>query len=318
MGQMRLDLNLLEVFCFVYEYASFSKAAEKLRLSQPTISGHIKNLENHLGTKLFDRLHRRLVPTRPAQLLYRRGRSILDQKEEAINELSKFLDRIEGSLVIAGSTIPSEYMLPKIIASFHSRFASIRVELLISDSETACRQVLGGEAEVGFVGAKLEGVGLEYIHFASDQMSLVVPNNSEWQRVKEITLDSLNSKPFLAREIGSGSRLVFEQTTGCTIDQLNVVGCFGSTSAIKEALKAGLGVSVLSDLAVKSEIESGILKTVRISGVDAIRREFYTVINKRFTLSPVADAFLEILGAPAALYASTFDEECGHQINAKA
>jgi DNA-binding transcriptional LysR family regulator len=315
MGQMRLDLSLLEVFCCVYEHGSFTKAAEKMRLSQPTISSHIKNLETYVGAKLFNRLSRRIVPTHAGQILYRRGRHILDQKDEALRELNKYLNRVEGPLVVAASTIPGEYMLPQVIASFHSRFPAVSVELLISDSETACREVLKGRAEIGFAGAKLEGIGLEFSHFASDEMSLIVPNNDEWRRVETITLESLSTKPFLSREVGSGSRQAFEHMTGCTVDKLNVVGCFGSTSAIKESLKAGLGVSVLSTLAVKSEITSGILKTVKIEGIDIIVREFYMVTNKRFILSPIADAFLDVLGIPRKLDTATVVSKYGDDIN---
>ena len=315
MGQMRLDLNLLEVFCCVYEHGSFTKAGEKLRLSQPTISSHIKTLESCIGAKLLNRLSRRVVPTHAGQILYRRGRYILDQKDEALRELNKYLNRVEGPLVVASSTIPGEYMLPQVIASFHSRFPAVSVELLISDSETACREVLNGRAEIGFAGAKLEGVGLEFSHFASDEMSLIVPNNDEWRSVESITLDSLSTKPFLSREVGSGSRQAFEHMTGCTIDKLNVVGCFGSASAIKESLKAGLGVSVLSALAVKSEIESGILKTVKIEGIDIIVREFYSVINRRLTLSPIADAFLDLLEEPRKLNTATVGPNYGDDIN---
>lgn len=290
---MRLDLRLLEVFCSVYEESSFSKAAEKLFLSQPTVSGHIKTFEGHLGTKLFDRLPREVVPTAAARLLYRHGRSILKEREAALQNLKQFLNRIEGSLRISASTIPGEYLLPSIISSFHIRFPAVKLELKISDSQTVCQEVLGAQAELGFVGAKLEAAGLTFRHFARDKLALVVPNNREWRDVESITPDSLASKPFLARERGSGTRLAFEKKMGRSLDELNVVACFGSTNAVKEALRAGLGISVLSILAVKSEIERGELKTVTIEGFHTIPRDFFAVVNKNLTLSPIADTFLD-------------------------
>ncbi|MEK6320948.1 MAG: selenium metabolism-associated LysR family transcriptional regulator [Acidobacteriota bacterium] len=296
MNQMRLDLSLVEVFCYVYEHGSFSKAAESLRLTQPTISGHIKNLEEYIGVTLFDRLPRRIVPTSAGKLLYGYGRSILNEKAAAVQSLSKLLNRMEGSLVICGSTIPGEYLLPKWIASFHSVFPGVDVELLISDSNSACRDVLSGKAEIGCVGAKIESIGLEFHHFATDELALVVPNNEEWSDIQTIKLESLSQMHFLAREVGSGSRLAFEKQIGRSLDEFNLVGRFGSTSAIKEAIKSGLGVSVLSLLSVKSEIASGLLRTVNIEGLDTIRREFFAVINKRLTLSPIAEAFLNTLG----------------------
>jgi DNA-binding transcriptional LysR family regulator len=290
---MRLDLSLVEVFCCVYEERSFSRAAERLRLSQPTISGHIKNLESYIGAKLFDRLPRHVVPTRAGQILYRHGRAILDQKELAIQELSKLLNRVEGSLTLGSSTIPGEYLLPPLIASFHDRFPAVRVEVRISDSQAVCDQALNGKIEIGFVGAKLEGVGLDFRHFASDELVLIAPNNKEWRRIRSITLEELSKKPFLAREKGSGTRKSFESKIGRSLDEFNVVGCLGSTAAVKEAVKAGLGVSVVSSLAVKSEIASGAIKIVQIEGIGPIRREFFSVTNHRLTLSPIAELFLE-------------------------
>src|SRR6185295_16210301 len=177
---MRLDLSLIEIFCIVYEEGSFSKAASKLQLSQPTVSGHIKHLEDSVGARLFDRLPRQAAPTQAGKILYRRGRAILDEKYAAVQELNKFLNRIEGSLTISASTIPGEYLLPQIIASFRMKYPGVNVELQISDSEDVCQIVLSGKAEIGFVGAKFEVVGLRFRHFASDTLALIVPNNEEW------------------------------------------------------------------------------------------------------------------------------------------
>ncbi len=292
---MRLDLNLVEVFCCVVEEGSFSKAAQKLLVSQPTVSGHIKNLESFVGVPLLDRLPRQIVMTRAGELLYRHGRAILLEKKSAIRELKRFVNHLEGGLFLCGSTIPAEYLLPPIVASFHGRFPGVKVEVRISDSKRACDEVLAGDAELGFVGAKFEAVGIEFRHFASDELALIAPNTKEWQGVESVTLDQLADKPFLSRESGSGTRLTFERMLGRPIDTLNVVGCFGSTNAIKEALKAHLGVSVLSTLAVGWELGRGLFKVVKIEGLESMKRDFYVVINKKLSLSPLAECFLDCI-----------------------
>lgn len=292
---MRLDLNLLEVFCCVYKEGSFSRAAQKMRLSQPTVSSHIKNLEDYLGAKLFNRLPRQVVPTRAGEILYKRGQNIMSEKEFALQELKKFLNRIEGSLTICCSTIPGEYLMPQMAASFYRRFPAVMIEMNVSDSQGVCNDVLSGKAELGFAGAKIETVGLEFRHFASDEVVLVVPNNSEWRKVETISLDSLASKPMLLRESGSGTRLAFEKRIGRALNEFNVVGYFGSSNSIKEAIKAGLGVSLLSLLSIKSEIESGAVKTVSIEGIGALRRDFFAIFNKLLTLSPIAEEFLDFV-----------------------
>jgi DNA-binding transcriptional LysR family regulator len=295
MDHLRLDLYLVEIFCCVYEHGNFSKAAKKLRISQPTISGHIKNLEDHVGLKLFDRLPKRVVPTRAGELLYKHGCLILKEKESAIRGLNKLRNCVEGPLLIHSSTTPGEYMLPKIIASFHNEYPGIAIEMRISDSKITCDEVLKGKAEIGIVGAMFESKELDFRHLASDQMVLVAPNNDRWRNVKSITLSALVKEPFLVREAGSGSRIAFETEAGINLDDFNIVGCLGSTSAIKEALRANLGVSVLSLLSVKNEIDGGLFKAVTIDGMDTIERELYTVVNKSFTLSPIAESFLRLL-----------------------
>jgi DNA-binding transcriptional LysR family regulator len=289
---MRLDLALLEVFCTVYEEASFSKAALKLSLTQPTVSGHVKNLEAAVGAKLLDRLPRNVVPTGAGKILYRHGRSILNEKDSAIRELGKFFNCVEGSLTVCASTIPGEYLLPRLIAEFHAKYPGVSVELQISDSKSVCDKVLTGTTELGFVGAKFDTVGLEFRQFASDTLGLIVPNNDEWKDVDSIPLDSLAKKPFLSREGGSGTRITFERAVGRELEGFNIIGCFGSTNAIKEGLKAELGVSILSLLAVGPELSRGELKVVQIDGSGEIRREFFMVLNSNLTTSPVVDAFI--------------------------
>jgi len=297
---MRLDLNLVEMFCRVVEEGSFSKAAKKLSLSQPTVSGHIKNLEGFVGVPLIDRLPRRIVLTKAGELLYSRGRAILREKDAAARELAHFIHGLGGGLVLCGSTIPMEYLLPPLVASFHARFPEVTVESRVSDSRRACEEVLAGRAELGFVGARFESAGLAFRHFASDELVLVVPDNKQWEGLDWIALDDLLRKPFLARESGSGTRRAFEKMIGRSLDRFNVVGSFGSTNAIKEAIKAGLGVSVLSIRAVSWELAAGLLKIVKIRGAASMKRDFDVVINKSLTLSPIAESFLEcVLRAPS-------------------
>lgn len=296
---MRLDLNLLEIFCCVVEEGGFSKAAEKLRRSQPTISGHIRNLESFVGAKLLDRFPRHIVLTQAGKLLYQYGQSILREKESAERELKQLLNREAGEITLCGSTIPAEYLLPPIVASFHQRYPHIKVEIRISDSEEACADVIQNRAELGFVGAIFESAEIEFRLFGSDELALVVPNTAEWGDIKSITLDALTAKPFLARETGSGTRRALEKMLGHSLDRFNIVGCFGSNGAIKEAVKANIGVSVLSVLAVATEVAGGLLKIVTIEDMKSMKRDFYVVSNRKMSLSPGAEAFLRFV-LPAA------------------
>lgn len=290
---MRLDLSLVEIFCRVAEEGSFSRAAEKLSLTQPTISGHIKSLEDYVGARLLDRLPRRNVLTQAGELLYKHGKAILNQKEAAIRELDRFLNRAEGSLKLCGSTIPGDYLLPEIIAFYHQHYPGVRVQLQILDSKGTCLEVLGGRAELGFVGGRFEAPGLAFRLLANDELVVVVPNDEQWQLRSSLTVSELSELPFLAREPGSGTRLGFERVIGRSLDDFNVVAHLGSTNAIKEALKSGLGVSVLSRLAVRAELASGALKTVELKGVQSLQREIFIVVNETLTMSALAERFVE-------------------------
>lgn len=289
---MRLDLNLIEIFCCVYEESNITKAAGRLRISQPTVSCHIKNLESYVGAKLFDRLPRRLIPTHAGKLLYRRGFSILKEKEAAMQDLEKFLRRIEGSLRISGGNILGEYVLPQLIAGFYAQFPAVKVELKISEPKVVCEDVLSGDAELGFTCLKIDTIGLEYRPFATGEMALVVPNTKVWRRIKAMSLEQLAVEPFLSRETGSGMRALVEEKIGRTLEDFNVVGVFGSDGGVKEALKAGMGISIMSLFSVKHELASGELKVMKIKGIDIQAPDLFVATNKRLTLSPIAETFL--------------------------
>ncbi len=310
---MQLDLNLLEIFCCVVEEGSFSRAAEKLRRSQPTISGHIRNLERVIGTALINRFPRHIVLTHAGQLLYQYGQSILNEKRAAERELRQLLDCEAGDLVLSGSTIPAEYLLPPIVASFREKFPHIKIEIRISDSKVACTDVIQGRAELGFVGAIFEAEQLKCLPFGSDELALVVPNTADWRGVRSIGLKELAAKPFLARESGSGTRKALEKMLGYSLENLNVVGCFGSTGAIKEAVKANIGVSVISVLAVATEVAGGLLKIVKIEGLESMKRDFYVVNSNKLHLSPAAEAFLNY-ALPKANAASGQPASCRRHV----
>ena len=292
---MRLDLRLLEIFCCVYSERSFSKAGEKLLLSQPTISGHIKNLEDQLEVKLFNRLPRTIVPTQAADILYRHGQAVLSEREATLQELQQFLNRLSGSLVLSASTVPGEYLLPRVMASFHSLYPGVKLEVKITDSSRACREVLDGSSELGCVGARIEDADLQFRRFAEDELVLLARKDEDRVPAESISLDQLLLQPFLARELGSGTRMVFEKSVGSSLDRFNVVASLGSNNAIKEGLRSGLGLSVVSLLSVRRELERGLLRTLSIEGVEPMRRDFYLVVNRRLKLSPIAETFLKHL-----------------------
>jgi len=157
-----MNLRALEAFCATYEEASFTRAARRLGLAQPTISSHIAALEKELGAAMFDRVGREIQPTRAARLLYRHARRLLDLSREMTAELDRFLHGLHGHLQVGASTIPGEYWLPARLGRFHALYPEIEITLEIHDTREVTERVRDGRLELGVVGARIEDGGLAF------------------------------------------------------------------------------------------------------------------------------------------------------------
>src|SRR3972149_2379853 len=201
-----MDARQLEIFVKVAELGSFSKAAEALFLTQPTVSAHIRGLEEELGVRLLDRLGRGAAPTKAGQLLLGYGRRILELHREARQALDQFQGRMSGELVIAASTIPGEYVLPALIGRFKEKYPDIAISLLIGDTQRVVEWVLEGRAERGVAGAQIAHRALESRELMPDELVRVVSAAHPWQGKKTATLEEVRAEPLIVRERGAGSR----------------------------------------------------------------------------------------------------------------
>ena len=295
-----MNLKALEAFCAVYEEGRFTGAAGRLGLSQPTVSAHVRKLEEELGARLFDRLGRDVQPTRAARLLYRHARRVLDLSRAMTEELDRFVHGLHGRLLVGASTIPGEYWLPARLGRFHALHPEIAVTLEIHDTREVIERVRDGRLEMGVVGARMENGGLAFRELAIDHLVLIAPAGARWRGRGRVELDELRDEPFVLREPGSGTRLRFEQALaarGLAVGDLRVVAELGSTTAVKEAVKAGVGVSVLSRLAVQADLDAGLLVALEVRELDGLERSFFSVVHGGRALSPLARAFLDFLPA---------------------
>lgn len=294
-----MDLWQLHIFCKVVENRSFSRAGQVVHLSQPTISSHIKDLETHFQCQLIDRLSTAAVPTPAGEILYGYARRLLSLKAEMASALSEFLGSITGHLTIGGSTIPGNYILPGLMGQFSAAYPGVRMSLVVEDTASIIRHVACGDMEVGVVGARAEDVRIDQDAFIEDEMALVVPAGHLLAKRSEVTLDELQNTPFIIRESGSGTRQSFEarvRASGHSVDQLFVVAEMGSTEAVIQAIRGGLGVSILSKLAVREGCARGQLSVLSIIGID-LKRHFYLTRHRQRTLSPTSRAFIAFLTA---------------------
>jgi DNA-binding transcriptional LysR family regulator len=300
MAKVKVDLDLrkLEVFYWVAEYRSFSLAADHLSLSQPTVSSHIQDLEDALGSKILNRVGVEATPTAIGQVLLERAKALLAFKRETAAVLDQFQGKVRGELLIGGSNIPGEYILPHKLGAFIRKHPEVRPILRIGDSAGIVEAVLDGDVELGFVGFKVGDGRLSFHRIWKDEMVLVVPKGHPWARLRSVKLSDLKNEDFVSREGGSGTLRSFRNLVSRKRKEpeklLNVIMELGSTEAVKEALIAGLGISILSRTSVRREIQDGLLKEIPIQGL-RLERDFYQIFHRHRTLSPVSQAFIHFL-----------------------
>lgn len=292
-----MDIRALEVFCKIVELKSFSKAAEAVYLTQPTVSGHIKGLEEFVGLKLLDRLGREVLPTRAGELLYGYAKQVLALRNQALQALEEYKGALKGHLILGGSNIPGEYVLPTLLARFKARYPDISITLRIADSREIARKVLEGSYELGAVGGKFDDGQLVYVKLLEDELVLALPADHAWASKRAVHLAELSGQPIILREVGSGSRKALEdalRSAGIDPGALTVMAELGSTEAIRQAVKSGAGISVISLRAIQEDLERGTLRTVPLEDT-RLTRDFYLVYHKNRSRSPLCETFLNFL-----------------------
>lgn len=292
-----IDCRDLEVLVKIIKLKSFTKAAEEMRLTQPTISGHIIDLEKKLGLKLLDRLGKEIHPTKAGLLLYDHARKILKFRDEAEQALEQFKGGLKGDLVVGGSSIPGVYILPVLIEQFQKKYPETSISLKLSDSKGTLDSLLEGNIEMGVIGAKIANNKIEHKKFFDDEIILVCPKDHVWSQKQYISAKELKKEPFISRERGSGTRMTMEkelQLHRINPADLTIVSEMENTEAVKQGAKCGLGISFLSKMAVGDELKQGTLKEVKMKGVK-ITRSFYVIARKGRIMSPLCSHFYDFL-----------------------
>ncbi len=310
MPSIDFDLRQLEIFSKVVELGSFSKAADAVFLAQASVSERVATLEKIVGTRLLDRLGRQVVPTKAGELLYKHALLLLGMKRTASLEMQNFLGLKSGVIHMGGSTIPGEYILPEVIKRFREKFPLISVTLTIADTSKIENHVLEGNLELGIVGSKNAHRSLIRNELWEDELVLAVPGQHRWANKEEVSLKELSEEPFILREVGSGTLKIMDDYLRATglkgTDSLEIVARLGTSTAVKEGIKTGLGVSILSLRALNTELETGILKALKVKGL-SMSRKFYLIRDRRRTASPLCHAMIDFLltasdlSPPAAL-----------------
>ncbi|HQI81452.1 MAG TPA: selenium metabolism-associated LysR family transcriptional regulator [Deltaproteobacteria bacterium] len=291
-----ITMQQLEAFTRLVEERSFSEAARRMLLTQPSLSKHIRNLEDLADCALINRNRAGISLTPEGSILYGYARRILRLRDEAREKIDLARESVSGLIFSAASTIPATYLLPPVLTALRKSHPDIRVHVTTGDTDSVIHMILAGQAEIGFIGSPVQDRRLASEPVWDDELVLVACAHHPWAGSRGVDVADLAREPFVMREKGSGTRAVFErhlQTVHAPVlEQFHIVCEMGSSEAVKEAVIAGLGVSVLSIHAVRREIELGILARVRIRGLE-IRRPFHLIRKRQLSLLAHHQLFVE-------------------------
>ncbi len=294
-GFKNITLQQLEALFHLVAERSFSRAAKKMFLTQPSLTKHIKNLEDAVGAKLINRQNRGITLTLQGRLIYEYAQKIAGLREGVKEKILKSMEKESGTIDIIASTIPANYILPGILGDFNRNYPKIKVYIKTVNSEEALDMVINRHAEIGFIGKKPLSRKINAEPVWKDRLVFAVSGTHRWSGKSSITAKDLIEEPFVTREKGSGTREILEnylkENTG-TDFRLNIVAELGSSEAIKEAMIAGLGVSFISIHAIRRELEQKLLVEIPVSGW-VVERDFYVIYTKQHKLMPHQEIFLD-------------------------
>jgi DNA-binding transcriptional LysR family regulator len=292
-----MDFKQIEAFVYVAKYKSFSRAAEKLLLSQPTISTHISTLEEQLGVKLFDRLSKEVILTEAGQVFYPYAVDILDLRERSQEAIKEFLNEISGHLHIGYSTIPAEFILPEVIRKFKEEYPKTFFTLDINGSQNVIQRLSDGILDLAIVARKIPKKDLEYKVLLRDKIVLVVHRDHKFYDRSSVFLEEILNESFIVREMGSGTRAAVEHAfkqKGYDFESLSAVAMLSSTYSIKHAVKRQLGIAFMSQMALSEDEVGESIRAIPITDL-VVEKDIYVAYSKKRTNKKLMKHFIDTL-----------------------
>ncbi|OGP67564.1 MAG: hypothetical protein A2031_01140 [Deltaproteobacteria bacterium RBG_19FT_COMBO_43_11] len=293
-----ITLQQMEALIALVEEGSFSLAAKRMHLTQPALTKNIKNAEDYLGARLVNRGSAGISLTAEGKIIYDYARRMVKLREEAREKIITLSDNVGGNIYVSASTIPATYILPRALSKFRKSHPEILIYIKAADSEEAMNMVLDNETEIGCIGKKPSNKKLAAEPLWKDRLILAIPQHHRWHKKKSITLSELLAEPFIVREKGSATREFLEsylkEAKSVNFSQFNICAELGSSEAVKEAVIAGLGISIISIHAVARELAQGVLLEVPIYGC-RMERNFYLIYKRQFDFRPTHKIFIEFL-----------------------
>ncbi|WP_342439773.1 selenium metabolism-associated LysR family transcriptional regulator [Paenibacillus sp. FSL L8-0436] len=292
-----MNFHQLHIFYTVSERGSFSAAAQTLHMTQPAVTMQVQALEDYFGAKLFDRSSKKIVLSEAGRTLMPYALRSIQLMRETDQAMSAFTHMLEGRLQLGASLTIGEYVLPRLLGPFGKAYPNISIMMKVMNTSQIMEEIHKHQLNFGLIEAPVSHPDMEIEPVMGDELKLIVPSEHPLADRDEVTLEEALEYPFVLREQGSGTRRVMEEqliAKGLDPAAMRVVMELGSTGAVKSAVEAGLGLTIISASSVKHEVTLGLLKIVNLSDT-SFKRQFYA-IHLKSTLLPIsAVTFLTFL-----------------------
>ncbi len=297
-----MDFRQLEAFVCTVELKSFTAAAQKLFLSQPTISSHVSSLEKELGTQLIRRTSKEFVVTPEGERLYVLAQGMLRMREQAVGELS---DQHAKDLPIGVSTIPAQSLLPKILKAFSDLYPEVHFSVEQSESLDIIEKVSQRNLEIGFVGMIIDESACTYLPLVHDELVIATPNNTHFESLKDrgVTVRELLKEPLILRsELSASEREAetFLTSIGLSLEDLHIVARMNDAQLVSRCVAKGLGISIISKNAVEEDVIMGDTLIFPLSDPPLVRTLYMVYRDDEF-LTKVARRFVQMMEESFAL-----------------
>jgi DNA-binding transcriptional LysR family regulator len=289
-----MNLNHLAIFHAVAQTGSMTLGAESLDISQPAVSKQVQELESSLHVHLFDRIGRRVRLTQAGEILADYARRLFAVAHEAEEAMADVRTVGRGKLVIGASTTIGTYLLPAVVAEFWRRHPKVELLVQIENTEQVHRRLAGHELDVGLTEGFVEEEELEAETFHKDELVVIASASHRLAGKAPVLLSTVRAEPFILREAGSGTRAVEERALARLKLPVRMALALGSTEAIKRVVAEGVGLAIVSRLAVRAECAAGTLAILPVAGL-RMERPLHLVRRKGRRDGPALQAFCGIL-----------------------
>lgn len=292
---INVNLNQLRIFHSAAKRLNFTRAAEELHLTQPGISKHLKELEGSYGTRLFDRLGKKVVLTQAGEVLYEATKAAFNLLDDAKARIDDINGLAAGKLTIGASVTLGTYLLPDKLLQFRQQYPTVEIKVETAFNHHIIEKVLDNSLELGLVGRYLPDPRLAVKKFMTEQILLIVSPLHPWAKRKTpICVNELESQTYLVSKRGAGTWPIIEALITQNNGHFGSIIELGTAECVKRAVAANMGISMLARHVLDRELKDGEIKAVPLAGGEPIR-DLFLVHHKDRYLSRTAQAFVDLL-----------------------